>query len=179
MHKWLLCICLLLLQLRWICTLKQPWKVVVVGADTPVGAFVISKLLRKKNYEAYGLVSDRNGVRTLTRKGVPESRLRVCDITKKKDLYGAFDGVDKAVVCTSATPRKRIGFAIKSFLLRLVGRNHSATADSFYYEKGRRPYEVDYIGQKNIVDECVRAKVQHVVLLGSMGGTTKLGNFAL
>lgn len=142
----------------------------IVGADTPVGSFVISKLLRKKSYETHGLVSNVNSLRRLVKNGVPENRLRVCDITQKKELHGAFDKADKAVICTSAIPCKRIGYSIKSFLFRLVGQNCPSSADSFYYAKGRRPYEVDYIGQKNIVDECVKAKVQHVVLLGSMGG---------
>jgi nucleoside-diphosphate-sugar epimerase len=54
-----------------------------------------------------------------------------------------------------------------------VGKATTPGTEAFYYEKGQRPYEVDYLGQKNIVDECRRAGVEHVVLLGHMGGTVR------
>lgn len=42
--------------------------------------------------------------------------------------------------------------------------------DDLCYEKGRDPYHVDFLGQKNLIDAATRAEVGHLVLLGSMGG---------
>ncbi len=51
-----------------------------------------------------------------------------------------------------------------------MGKSRPPHPEELYYPHGRRPYEVDYLGQRNIVDACVEAEVDHVVLLSSMGG---------
>jgi nucleoside-diphosphate-sugar epimerase len=141
-----------------------------VGASSSVGYLTFTKLQKKKSFTPYGLVKDKHGFKELTSLGVPSDRLRIADITRKADLQGAFDGAEKVIICTSAVPRKRFWYRVKNFFAGLVGRSGSPKTEAFYYAKGQRPYEVDYLGQKNIIDECVRAKVDHIVLLGNMGG---------
>ena len=42
--------------------------------------------------------------------------------------------------------------------------------DDLYYKKNQTPHDVDYIGQRHVIDQCVASSVNHVVLLGNMGG---------
>ena len=148
----------------------QPNKVVVAGASSTVGYLTFMKLQKKKQFYPIGLVRDRKGYEELRRLGVGPEQIRVCDITEKNSLSGVFDGAKQVVICTSAVPRKKLSFKVANFFRGLVGQQKIPSTDAFYYEKGQRPYEVDYLGQKNMVDECLRAKVEHVVLLGNMGG---------
>ena len=39
-----------------------------------------------------------------------------------------------------------------------------------YYPKNEEPYDIDYIGQKNVIDCAVQANVEHIIMLGNMGG---------
>lgn len=41
----------------------------------------------------------------------------------------------------------------------------------FWFDKGQSPREVDWLGIKVQVDAAKKAGIEHVVLLGSMGGT--------
>lgn len=166
------CLALLLVtvQLSWSFPSRVPRKVVIAGASSSVGYITFQKLLKKKNFSPVGIVKDRKGYNELRRLGVSEEQIRICDITKKGSLSGVFDGAEQVIICTSAVPRKKLSFKTANFFRSLIGMAKTASTDDFYYEKGQRPYEVDYIGQKNIVDECLRAKVEHVVLLGNMGG---------
>lgn len=149
---------------------KQPRKVVIAGASSSVGYITFQKLLLKKSFAPVGIVKDRKGYNELLRLGINDEQIRICDITKKGSLSGVFDGAEQVIICTSSIPRKKLSYKAANFFRSIVGKGIPPSTESFYYEKGQRPYEVDYIGQKNIVDECLRAKVEHVVLLGNMGG---------
>ena len=151
-------------------SLKEPTKVVIVGASTPVGLSVFQKLQKRKGFFPVGLVKDKNAYNNMMSRGIPSHQLKVADITQKKALSGLLDNAEKVVVCTSATPRRKWSSRINELFCRLIGVHYNTSATSYYYDKAYRPYELDYIGQRNVVDECVRAKVQHVVLLGKMGG---------
>lgn len=149
---------------------KLPRKVVIAGASSSVGYSIFQKLLKKKSFAPVGIVKDRKGYRELRKLGIPDDQIRICDITQKSSLSGVFDGAEQVIICTSAVPRKKLSFKIANTFRSIIGRGKAPSTDDFYYEKGQRPYEVDYIGQKNIVDECLKAKVEHIVLLGNMGG---------
>lgn len=76
-------------------------------------------------------------------------------------------------MCTSASPKKYLIKRIKDFFVkRVLGREIASKGSDMYYPKGQDPYNVDYIGQKNVVDAAVDAKVEHMVMLGNMGGYT-------
>lgn len=152
-------------------TTTTPMKVVVVGAGSPVGQVVFRKLLKRNTeFHPVGLVRNYRGYKELRRLGAKPEQLRICDTTQRHTLKHAFDGAEKVVICSSASPKQRLAYKIKNAFLWLVGRSRPPRPDELYYRAGRRPYEVDYLGQRNIIDECVDAEVEHVVLLGSMGG---------
>lgn len=151
-------------------TAKSPVRVVVTGASTSVGYLVFKKLLKSKTFFPVGLVRDKAGCRELKRLGVGEEQIRIGDITDRTTLKGVFDGANKVVLCTSARPRKTWWFRIVNFLLKLIGRDRPATGKDLYYPSKQDPYNVDFVGQKNVIDACLDAKVDHIVMLGNMGG---------
>ena len=149
---------------------SAPKRVVVVGASSSVGYLTFKKLLKRPQFDPIGVVRDNKGYKELHKLGIRDDQIRICDITDRGCLKGVFDTAQQVVICTSAVPRKKLGYKVTNFFRSLVGRSEALSADAFYYGKGQRPYEVDYIGQRNIIDACVKAKVGHIVLLGNMGG---------
>ena len=149
---------------------RAPVKIVVTGASTSVGYLVFKKLLRIKTFLPVGLVRDKHGYKELKKLGVPDDQIRIGDITDRETIAGVFDGASKVVMCTSARPKKRFWFRIINFLLRLIARDRPPQATDLYYPKNRCPYDVDFLGQKNVIDLCLTAKVEHIVMLGNMGG---------
>lgn len=150
---------------------KLPRNVVIAGASSSVGYLTFQKLLKRKSFTPIGIVKDKNGYNELRKLGVADEQIRICDITKKSDVSGVFDGAEQVIICTSAVPKKKLSFKVANFFRALVGAGKAPSTSDFYYDKGQRPYEVDYLGQKHIIDECLKAKVEHVVVLGNMGGT--------
>jgi NAD(P)H-binding len=149
---------------------RAPVKVVVTGASTSVGYLVFKKLLRSKNFFTIGLVRDRIGFNELKKLGVGDDQIRIGDITNRDTLTGIFDEASKVIMCTSARPKKKFWFRIMNFFLRLIGRERIPQAADLYYPRNQCPYYVDFIGQKNVIDLCLDAKVEHIVMLGNMGG---------
>ena len=149
---------------------RAPVKVVVTGASTSVGYLVFKKLLRSKNFFTIGLVRDRIGFNELKKLGVGDDQIRIGDITNRDTLTGIFDEASKVIMCTSARPKKKFWFRIMNFFLRLIGRERVPQAADLYYPRNQCPYYVDFIGQKNVIDLCLDAKVEHIVMLGNMGG---------
>lgn len=163
--------------LRWVLVTSssisrptRPVKVVVTGAGNSVGFHVFKKLLAKKSILPIGLVRDRPSFDRLVKLGADPSQIKIGDITDKASLKGVFDGVNKAVLCTTARPKSMLGYRFKNFFRKLVGRDRPPTTSELYYKKNETPYDVDFVGQKNVIDACLKANVEHVVLLGNMGG---------
>lgn len=171
---WAVCAALLFglaLPLSAPATKKVQQKVVIAGAGSSVGYLTFKKLMKKKNFHPVGLVRDRKGFDALRKLGAdPTEQIKICDITVKESLDGIFEDADKVVICTSASPRKKFISKLKGLLGRLILRPRAPKTKDFYYRNGQRPYEVDYLGQKNIIDQCMKAQISQVVLLGSMGG---------
>jgi NAD(P)H-binding len=149
---------------------RPQYKVVVTGASTSVGYLVFKKLLKSKTFVPVGLVRDRQGYRELKKLGADDSQIKIGDITKRDSLQGVFDDAKKVVLCTSARPKKKFWYRIISFLLKLIGKERPPKTSDMYYPKDQCPYHVDFVGQKNVIDACLDAKVEHIVMLGNMGG---------
>lgn len=145
-------------------------KVVIAGASSSVGYLTFKKLLKRKQFYPIGLVRDSKGYNALKKLGADDNQIKICDITIKDSLNNVFDEAEKVVICTSAEPLLKVRYKVINFLRGLIRKSRTPKTSEFYYAKNQRPYEVDYLGQKNIIDECMKAKVQHVVLLGNMGG---------
>ncbi|KAJ1399247.1 hypothetical protein B484DRAFT_339463 [Ochromonadaceae sp. CCMP2298] len=155
---------------------KHPVRVAVAGAGSGVGLITFKKLLSRRRFSPIAIVSNKQEYKALKKLGAADEQIRICDITQKATLAGVFGGAEKVVICSAAAPKRRLAFRIKNFFRGLVGRHKPPLAADLFYEKGRRPYEVDYLGQRNVVDECLRSRVGHVVLLGSMGGECYRGS---
>jgi len=152
-------------------TISKPTRVVVAGASSSVGYFTFKKLLNRKNqFYPIGLVRDSRGYNALKKLGADDNQIKICDITIKESLIGIFDGASNVVICTSAEPLLKLRYKVLNFLRGWIRKSRLPKTTEFYYAKAQRPYEVDYLGQKNIIDECMKARVEHVVLLGNMGG---------
>ena len=142
----------------------------MIGAGNSVGLLVFKKLLKKKSFEPVGIVRDRKGYNTLIRLGASPEQIKICDIRFKESLEGVFEGATKAVLATSARPKKTLGYAVSDFFRKLIGKSDPPSGSDLYYPDKQSPYDVDFIGQKNVIDACMAASVEHIVMLGNMGG---------
>ena len=145
-------------------------KVIITGASGSVGYLLFKKLLKKKNFIPIGLVRDQKGAKALEKLGASSNQIAIGDIRDKDSIVSLFKDANKVVMCTSAQPKKKLSFKIKKALYSLIGKEIKAETSDLYYSKNETPYLVDFIGQRNVIDLCLESKVDHVVLLGNMGG---------
>ncbi|MGB8700428.1 MAG: SDR family oxidoreductase [Thermosynechococcaceae cyanobacterium] len=80
------------------------------------------------------------------------------DVRDRASLDRAIAGCQALVILTSAVPK-------------MVAPPQPGERPEFGFDPGGLPEEVDYIGQKNQIDAAKDAGVEHIVLVGSMGGT--------
>lgn len=162
--------CMLSLHLSM--TQKPVTKVIITGASNSVGLSVFKKLLKKKSFYPIALVRSKKGYNALLKLGADPTQVKIFDICNKETLTGdLFEGATKAVLCTSSKPKKRFRFIIKDFFRKITFRKQNPpNGTDFYYPDKQSPYDIDYIGQRNVIDACVNAKIEHIVMLGSMGG---------
>ncbi|CAM8949111.1 unnamed protein product [Rhodiola kirilowii] len=132
--------------------------VLVTGAGGRTGQ-IAYKLLKER--------SDNFNVRGLVRTAESKDKIGgkddvfVGDVRDTESILPAIQSVDSLIILTSAVPKIKPGFdPVKG------GR------PEFYFEDGAYPEQVDWIGQKNQIDAAKAAGVKHIVLVGSMGGTT-------
>jgi nucleoside-diphosphate-sugar epimerase len=144
--------------------------VLITGASRSVGYLVFRKLMNKKGFRPIGLVRDKKGQQALLRLGAKPDQIKIGDITQKESLKGILRNVTKVVLATSAQPKKSFWYRFLNFFRKLIGRGRPARGSEIYYPSGQSPYHVDFIGQKNVIDECINEKVEHIVFLGNMGG---------
>lgn len=132
--------------------------VLVTGAGGRTGHIVYQKLKDR---------ADRFVVRGLVRSEESKAKIGgandvyIGDITQKESLTHAVSGIDVLIILTSASPKMKPGFDPTK-----GGR------PEFYYEDGSYPEQVDWVGQKNQIDAAKEAGVKHIILVGSMGGST-------
>lgn len=150
-------------------SIKQT-KVVVTGASGSVGLLLFKKLLKKKQFYPIALVRDNQSAKELEKLGAQSNQIVIGDIRDKSSISTLFKDANKVVLCTSAKPKKRLSFKIKKSLLSLVGQKIKPETNDLYYSKNETPWHIDFLGQKNVIDLCLESKVDHVIMLGNMGG---------
>jgi uncharacterized protein YbjT (DUF2867 family) len=131
-------------------------RVLVTGATGRTGSLVVQKLQqRPTDFKGIAFARSEAKAKALfdTTDGVFFG-----DITQASTLSAAFSGVQSLVIVTSAVPQ------IKS-------PSQPGERPEFGFELGGTPEEVDYIGQKHQIDAAIAAGVEHIILVGSMGGT--------
>ena len=145
---------------------------------------VFQKLLKRKEFKPIGICRDKDGKRSLLKLGASVDQVEIADIRDKSSISSLFhehkedkSKIEKIIMCESARPRKKLSRRLKDFFRKYLLRQDVAlrkTSD-MYYKEGESPYQIDYVGAKNVIDaavESTNSKVDHIVLLGSMGGYT-------
>ena len=133
-------------------------KVLITGATGRTGSLVFQKLRQLKDeFEAVGFA------RSLAKaEEILGSTEGLCfgDILDRASLEKAMLGCQALIILTSAVPK------IKS-------PPKPNERPKFEFEAQGMPEQVDWLGQKNQIDVAKTADVQHIVLVGSMGGTNE------
>lgn len=131
-------------------------RVLVTGATGRTGSLVVQKLRQCPNdFEAIAFARSEVKAKALfdTTDG-----FFFGDINQASTLNAAFSRVQILVIVTSAVPQIKTA-------------PQPGERPEFGFELGGTPEEVDYIGQKHQIDAAIAAGVEHIILVGSMGGT--------
>jgi uncharacterized protein YbjT (DUF2867 family) len=133
-------------------------KVLVTGATGRTGSLVVEKLRQRPDrFEAFGLARSPDKVKE--RFGSTEG-FYFGDIRDRSTLETALEGIQSLIILTSAVPK-------------LKTPPQPGQRPEFDFEPGGSPEEVDYQGQVNQIDVAKAVGVEHIVLVGSMGGTNE------
>ena len=131
-------------------------KVLVSGATGRTGSLVFQKLRQcADEFQTIGLARSEAKFKELF--GTTDGFF-AGNITDKLTLKPAFEGCQALVIVTSAVPKMK-------------APPKEGERPKFEFEPGGMPEEVDWIGQKNQIDLAKEVGIQHIVLIGSMGGT--------
>ena len=131
-------------------------QVLVTGATGRTGSLVLKKLRQHSDqFQVIGFARSQSKVKEIF--GSTEGFF-FGDITNQSSLEPALQGCYALVILTSAVPKMKAP--------PLPGER-----PQFEYEPDAMPETVDYYGQKNQIDAAKKAGVEHIVLVGSMGGT--------
>ncbi|MEL6929703.1 MAG: SDR family oxidoreductase [Cyanobacteria bacterium J06600_6] len=135
-------------------TIKQ---VLVTGATGKTGSITFKKLQQDQNFQVKGLARSPDKAQGLF--GSTED-FYFGDITSRDSIQKAFTNCQKLVILTSASPQ-------------MVAPPKPGERPQFEYPVDGTPELVDYQGQKNQIDLAIVAGIEHIVLVGSMGGTNE------
>ncbi|GAB4242500.1 MAG: SDR family oxidoreductase [Stanieria sp.] len=131
-------------------------RVLVTGATGKTGSLVLKKLRQQSDeFQVFGFTRSLLKVEELF--GSTEGFF-LGDIKDRASLETALAGCSALVILTSAVPKMK-------------APPQPGERPQFGYEPDGMPEIVDYHGQKNQIDAAKQAGVEHIVLVGSMGGT--------
>lgn len=133
-------------------------QVLVTGATGRTGSLLVQKLKqRPQEFTVFGFARSRTKVENLF--GSVEG-FYIGDIRDKAALTTAVQGCQALVILTSAVPQ-------------MQGVPQPGQRPEFSFPPDEMPEAIDYQGQINQIDAAKSAGVQHIVLVGSMGGTNE------
>jgi len=133
-------------------------KVLVTGATGRTGSLVVKKLQSQSaEFEVVGFARSHHKVKEIFGS---TTGFHIGDILNKNDLSQGLQGCQALVILTSAVPQMK------------PPSQEGERPEFFFIEHGT-PEEVDWIGQKNQIDVAKELGVEHIVIVGSMGGTDK------
>jgi uncharacterized protein YbjT (DUF2867 family) len=133
-------------------------KVIVTGATGRTGSLVIKKLQSQPDeFQVVGFARSEEKVKQVF--GTQEG-FYIGDILNKNDLAKALQGCQALIILTSAVPQMKASTG-------------EGERPEFYFTPEGMPEQVDWLGQKNQIDAAKEAGVEHIILVGSMGGTNE------
>lgn len=142
-------------------------KVLVTGATGRTGSLVLAKLRQQsEQFDAFGLARSEAKAQEIFGN---LAGLTFGSILERETLDAALSGCNALVILTSAAPVMK-------------APPEPGQRPEFDYPPGQFPEDIDYRGQLNQIDAAQAAGVEHIVLVGSMGGTNpqhplnKMGN---
>jgi NAD(P)H-binding len=161
-----------------------PIQVLVSGASGRTGQLVFSALLQDARFAPKALVRSPTSAKKL-QKALPATgldQILICDVTTlpgndlKQSLPTVWEGCHAMVICTSAVPTISKVSLVKAFLKipwNLIRGKKAIDFRSFQFvwQNQQYPELVDYYGQVAQIDLAKQLHIQHVVVVGSMGGT--------
>lgn len=131
-------------------------KVLVTGATGQTGSIVVHKLReRADEFEVISFV--RSEAKAQEKLGSLKGVV-VGDITDRASVDRAIAGCEALVILSSSAPVMK-------------GPPQPGQRPEFEFPPGAYPEDIDYKGQKNLIDAAAAAGVTHIVQVGSMGGT--------
>ena len=142
-------------------------KVLVTGVTGRTGSLVFKKLQEYSDkFIPVGFARSQAKVKEMFSSS---QEFFIGDIREAESLKTAMQGCQALVILTSAIPK-------------LKDTIQPNTPPEFEYASGESPEQIDYYGQKHQIDVAKESGVEHIVLVGSMGGTienhplNKMGN---
>ena len=132
-------------------------KVLVTGATGRTGSLVVKKLLQSENFKVVGFARSPAKAKELFD---VTDEFYFGDIKSKSDLKQALSGCQALVILTSAAPQ-------------MITPPQQGERPQFEYPSAGTPELIDYQGQKNQIDCAIEAGIEHIVVVGSMGGTNE------
>lgn len=137
--------------------MATPLSVLVTGATGRTGAIAVQKFRqRPEQFVAQGFARSAAKVQELF--GTTEG-FYLGDVGDRDRLTAALTGCHALVILTSAVPQ--------------IKAPEPGQRPEFTYPPGEAPEQVDYHGQINQIEAAEAAGVEHIVLVGSMGGTNE------
>jgi uncharacterized protein YbjT (DUF2867 family) len=131
-------------------------RVLVTGATGQTGAIAVQKL--REHADEFEVISFvRSQAKAQEKLGSLEGVV-VGDIKDRDSVDQAIAGCQALVILSSSIP------VIK-------GPPQPGQRPEFEFPPGQTPEDIDYNAQKNLIDAAVAAGVEHIVQVGSMGGT--------
>lgn len=142
-------------------------RVLVTGATGRTGSLVLQQLWSLPDeFQAVGLARSPEKVNEMFDS---PADIIIGNINDPSCLASAIKGCNALVILTSASPK-------------MAAPPAPGERPVFEYAPDGTPEKVDFYGQKNQIDAATQAGVEHIVLVGSMGGTdenhplNKMGN---
>lgn len=132
-------------------------QVLVTGATGRTGSLVLNKLQDLEHINAVGFARSPDKVTTLFGS---TDHFHFGTIGDRNSLTPALKGCDVLVILTSAQPQ-------------VTPPTSPGSPPGCTFEAGGTPEEVDYQGQLHQIDAAKAAGIQHIILVGSMGGTNE------
>ncbi|BAQ65203.1 SDR family oxidoreductase [Geminocystis sp. NIES-3709] len=133
-------------------------KVLVTGATGRTGSLVVKKL-QSDDY-GWQVISFARSKSKAEEIFTNTENFIFGNILSLEDVSIALQGCQSLIILTSAVPK-------------MITPPSEGKPPEFNFEENGKPEEVDWLGQKNQIDAGKKAGVEHIILVGSMGGTNE------